>query len=452
MSSCGGGGGGQTSNTSDGNTSQTIQQVNYTISSASFANPERGLYHFPTNCDSGTLDPVTMQGYRENEAISMVICVFYLTPFVNTAISQPALDLFQSQMDNVRAAGLKAIVRFAYADVVPGNDATPTQLASHLDQLAPYFTQNSDVIAVVQAGFIGSWGEWYYTPNYGDQGNLTATDWINRKAFVDKLLQVVPAERMVQLRTPAYKKTMYGASALSSNEAFSGTARARIGHHNDCFLAAFNDGGTYVDPNVDYPYLSADTTYVPMGGETCALNLPRSDCPTALDEMSRFHWSFLNTDYFPGVLNQLSSSGCLSEIKQQLGYRFVLQSGAYAASATPGGQFTVSLVLQNQGWAAPFNSRIAELVLRNTVTAAIYRFDLNTDPRLWLPGQTITINQTLVLPSTVPVGSYALLLNLPDPASTLRSRPEYSIQLANQNVWEAATGFNDLQHTMTVSP
>ena len=59
-------------------------------------------------------------------------------------------------------------------------------------------------------------------------------------------------------------------------------------------------------------------------------------------------------------------------------------------------------------------------------------------------------SQSIPLPTTLPTGSYALLLNLPDPAASLNTRPEYAIQLANTNVWEATTGFNDLRWTVTV--
>lgn len=55
----------------------------------------------------------------------------------------------------------------------------------------------------------------------------------------------------------------------------------------------------------------------------------------------------------------------------------------------------------------------------------------------------------MTLPSSLPTGTYALLLDLPDPQ--LSSRPEYSIRLANENVWEAATGLNSLLHTVTVN-
>jgi hypothetical protein len=45
-----------------------------------------------------------------------------------------------------------------------------------------------------------------------------------------------------------------------------------------------------------------------------------------------------------------------------------------------------------------------------------------------------------------------VLLNLPDPMASLSSRPEYAIQLANNGTWEAATGFNNLNHTVAVAP
>jgi hypothetical protein len=82
----------------------------------------------------------------------------------------------------------------------------------------------------------------------------------------------------------------------------------------------------------------------------------------------------------------------------------------------------------------------------------LYRIQLATDPRRWQAGQTVTINQTVTLPSTMPQGNYALLLNLPDPKASLSSRPEYSIQMANTNTWEASTGFNNLNFTVGVAP
>lgn len=408
----GGGGGGTT--------------VTYTPSSAEIANPERGLYHHTGDCDKNDFVQSTLAGYRTGQQITLVMCVFYLAEFKNAPISAAALAQFQQQADTVRAAGLKMIARFAYTQSTAGDDAPLNRVLQHLDQLAPYLSDNSDVIHVVQAGFIGAWGEWYYTQNFAN--------WNDRKAVVDKLLSVLPSDRMAQLRTPKIKRTMY-------------SSHARLGHHNDCFLASPDDFGTYENPAVEYPYLATETQRLPMGGETCNPNPPRSQCPTATHEMGLFHYNYLNIDYRAEVLDSWVAGGCMPEVRRKLGHRFVLTQGTYPASAS--GTLGVRISVRNDGWGAPFNPRALELVLRNTSTGTVYRRALTGEPRDWQAGTTAIIDQSVSL-SGIPAGSYALLLNLPDPQPALRNRPEYAIQLANTSVWEASTGFNNLLHTVTV--
>ncbi len=101
----------------------------------------------------------------------------------------------------------------------------------------------------MQLGFIGIYGENYYTDYFGDasasgQGKLLDQNWTDRTDVLRALLKALPADRMVQVRTPQLKeKYVYGTSAnvnspaLTSAEAFSGTDKARIGFHNDCFLS-----------------------------------------------------------------------------------------------------------------------------------------------------------------------------------------------------------------------
>lgn len=423
--------------------------VTYTPSTDNFANPERGLYHHTGDCDKADFSQATLQSYRTSQGISLVMCVFYLAEYKNGPIAQSALDQLQQQLATVRAAGLKLILRFAYTTSTSGDDAHTDRVLAHLDQLAPYLTAGQDVIAVVQAGLIGAWGEWYYTQNFGNAGTISGTDWANRKAVVDKLLGVVPSTRMVQLRTPKFKRTMYSTSPVQPGTAYNGSTLSRLGHHNDCFLAGPDDFGTYENPSVEYPYLQAETTYVAMGGETCAPNPPRSECPTATSELAQFHWSYLNTDYEPNVLSSWNAGGCLATVTKNLGYRFRLESGSYPATATRGGSLPISFTVRNDGYATPFNPRNLELVLRNTSTGTNYKLPLTSDPRRWTAGTSTTVQQTLTVPANLPAGSYTLLLNLPDPL--LSTRPEYSIRLANQGTWDAATGMNSLLHTLTVS-
>jgi hypothetical protein len=48
-------------------------------------------------------------------------------------------------------------------------------------------------------------------------------------------------------------------------------------------------------------------------------------------------------------------------------------------------------------------------------------------------------------------GSYQLLLSLPDPTPSLRARAEYAIRVANDGLWDAATGLNDLKASIAVT-
>ena len=41
-------------------------------------------------------------------------------------------------------------------------------------------------------------------------------------------------------------------------------------------------------------------------------------------------------------------------------------------------------------------------------------------------------------------GEYKVYLNLPDPYPTIHDNPLFSIRLANENVWEEATGYNKI--------
>jgi hypothetical protein len=392
-----------------------------------------------------------LTNFRTSANQSLVMCAFLLSDSINTPLSQAKLDLLQRQFDTTRAAGVKMVLRFAYNYTSNAVDAPLSMMMTHMDQLKPVLERNKDVIAVVQAGFIGSWGEWGNSTNYGT-GTLTSQQWADRQTILNKLLDLTPANRMVQVRTPDFKYKLVGTTALTASEAFNGSAKARVGHHNDCFLASSNDWGTYNNTSVDYPYLTSETNYLPMGGETCNLSQPRSDCPTAVAEMSRFHWSYLNNGFLASVLSNWRSQGCYEQVNQKLGYRFVLKDATFSNSGKPGGGFAVNINLVNDGYAAMFNSRPVELVLRNDASGALTRVALSADPRRWLPGQTININQTVALPAGMASGNYSVLLNLPDAAASLSGRPEYAVQLANNNTWEASTGMNKLNQTVAIAP
>ena len=153
------------------------------------------------------------------------------------------------------------------------------------------------------------------------------------------------------------------------------------------------------------------------------------------------------------IVRGLNPHNCFDEVRRRLGYRFSLQQGTYSDTANPGGDFIIDIELQNEGWAAPFNPRLVEIVLRSTDSGNMFSATLDEDPRFWLASDTETYRlvHTLCAPADMPTGSYELLLNLPDPEPSLYGRSEYSIRLANQDTWEDSTEFNRLFHTLSVT-
>lgn len=442
--------------------SAQTSNVNYTASTTIFPNPDRGFYHFTSTNSSGSytsLSQSTLTNYRLNENVTLIYREFKLDAFVSSSISSSYLASMQNDFNTIRNAGVKAFIRFTYSDSESASprDATKAQILSHLQQLKPLLQANGDVISLMQAGFVGVWGEWYYTSQaeFGGGGyngsSLTTTNINNRREVVDAMLAALPNGLMTQLRTPGFKMNLYSSTALSDSQAFNGSSAARVGHYNDCFLASADDYGTYGNTSTEYPYLMQETKYLPMGGETCALNSPRSDCSSAMAEMAKFHWSFLNADYNGSVLSGFTSGGCMNDVKQKLGYRFALNSATFPQAAAANSTIAVTIKLTNQGFAAPFNKRDAYLVLKNLTTNQVFPIKMTADPRRWLGTNEITVTENLQLPAGVTAGNYKLYLHLPDPSSSIASRPEYAIRCANGSVWDAATGYNDLNYTLNVT-
>jgi len=76
---------------------------------------------------------------------------------------------------------------------------------------------------------------------------------------------------------------------------------------------------------------------------------------------------------------------------------------------------------------------------------------LKTNFNLWFANSLQHISETFQLPETLSIGKYKLFLNLPDSYVSIRHRPEYSIRLANNGLWEEKTGFNNLLHNIAIN-
>jgi hypothetical protein len=420
---------------------------------------------------------------------SLIYRDYTLDSFLNGPISKTFLDELQKDFNTVRAAGLKMILRFAYTNTAktgdcrdqykicpPYGDAQPKIVFNHIEQLKPLLQKNSDVIAVMQEGFIGIWGENYFTDYFGDAstngvGAIEDSSWLLRNELLKHLLDALPKDRMVQVRTPQIKqKFVYGPSApvnsspLQLADAFNKEDKARIAFHNDCFLSGPDDYGTYYNygsssqtrgpaNEILRQYIEADTKFTAVGGETCDDSYsPQNDCEPAghaETEMKEMHYSFLNAFYNTDVDNDWDSAGCMNSIKLRLGYRLSLKDASFPKKITTGRSSKISFDIENAGYASPFNPRPAFLVLRNVQTRHEEMIPLNMNVQFLFTGSH-KINEVITIDKNVPAGSYNLFLFLPDASSNLRFRPEYSLRLANTGTWENETGYNNLHHTIII--
>lgn len=420
------------------------QTQSYTPSTTSFPNPERGYYHYTstggTTSTYTTLNQTTLNSYR-SENITVIERMFYLNSFISTAISDSYLANMQADFDKIRNAGLKVIIRFAYSksESVAVLDATKTQILAHIQQVAPLIQANKDVISIYQYGWIGCWGETYYTSQIAEFGNgdtteITTAQWANRKQVIDAMLAATPVEIPIQVRYVYDKQRMYP------------NGNNRIGFYNDAFLNVWGDSGTFnvngaggIPTTTDSNYLQTETINLPMAGETDALNAPRTDCANALLEMDKYNWSLLNKDYLTANIVNWTTQGCFAETEKKLGYRFELINSNITNNV-------LTFNVQNVGYANLFKDRKAYLVLRNLATNVESSFELNTNLKNWKGSSAIQITQSLGL--AVPNGTYQLFLNLPDP---LLANPMYAIQFANSGIWDAVKGYNNLNQTVTIS-
>ena len=389
---------------------------------------------------------------------TLVVLMYYLKNYRTKDLSQQILQGFSEDMQLLRQYGFKCVLRFAY-DWNSKNDASLSQVQRHLEQLTPYLQANSDVIYVLEAGFVGRWGEWYYSINFGNETQELNDD---RRAVLEALLQACPADRFLLVRYPLIKLSYLGDELpLDAAQAYSATDRARIGHHNDAFLNAWGNDGTYGrngngpdDDPVLRDYIAQETLYVPNGGETNVEEHPLADIvsqrDTTIAELRRYHWSFCGSTYTEDVTDTWRQNGTYQEMDRILGYRLQLIDAVIPETATAGQLLSLRLRIRNTGCAPLYNPRTAYLVLQGPDTTL--SLPLSSDPRSWLPnGVETTIDEQLALPADLPDGSYQLSLHLPDAATSLAGDPRYAVRLANVDTWDATTGRNSLQASIAIS-
>jgi len=459
-------------------------------------NPERGLrYEVRIGNAIGQghnhMDWIRAMQRFEPDGMTLSQTYCYLDDFVDSPLSQEKLDWLQRDFDLMRTYGFKCLLRFAYQH---GNVKGPELkwVLHHIEQLKPVIQKNSDVIFILQSGFIGMWGEWH-----GDTHN---DDLQSRVTIMDKILELVPKDRFTQLRVPKYKRIIVSRlnkhryEEVNEHTAFTEALQARIGFNNDGVLAGPTHGGTWPEAphfgtpeNPEYARATRESAWVPTEGEMFWSDQAWDEVEetskgvdgfNAIKYLREQHYvSFslahsysefqgkpycmdrwrtrtltaerlkaenlpLSDSYFNDVYGNPVARTEFDYLRDHVGYRLELQEVRLAETVKQGNNLRVELDLINRGFSTLFNARHPYLVLISENEKTIHEIPLAANPRDWQPFQPgdpdctpliHTIGCDRALPKNIKPGKYQLGLWLPDPKPAIRLDPQFAVRLANRD-------------------
>ena len=468
----------------------------YSQSSSDVSNPERGFYKQIDYIFEGGNPSVSESSITGYEG-SLILPLFVLKDYRYTDDLSPAIPCIKSILGAIRSAGKKAIVRFSYSNSSSAStfDAPLARTISHIQQLGTVFSEYTDVIYLVQCGFIGAWGEWYYTtyfrdPNAPDWPDYSyydpvrgesvkwyennqwwhttqVIDFQNRKSVIDALLAAVPSSRQVALRKPAFKRMYRDAQHFESwtplDRVSTGSSNSRLSLHNDVYMIdAADQMGTF-DTSFDTNMWLQQSAYLAVGGETATINSSMSHYQdyinyrnsltqsAVVNNIQQYHISYMHTHPSSYMYQWWEDKGWLPAIKKAMGYRLWVSSLRITGSSLSNGQTVhVTLTLNNSGSAPVINHRPMKLVLLTSSGSATVLAPVGGDSssfgdiREILAGQSMVFEFDVNLPKTLSSGD-RLAIWMPDADLNnheLYKNPAFSIRLANQNMTYTGWGYN----------
>jgi hypothetical protein len=399
-------------------------------------------------------------GYGPTKVMQVYICLSgevttsacSQQPAVTGPLSPGMLQDIETRLAGYDSTGMRLLLRFTYnfGPIGPiAMDAPIDVISTHIDQVAPIVLRHSDLVFALEAGFIGTWGEWHDSTN----GNDTASA---QKIVLDKELSYFGGVFPILVRTPGALIQYAGGLAPP----------AGFGLHDDYYASGATDANTFnpCAPTAGYclraytssqfqAFAAAIATTTMFAGEFAEPYPPLQTCSALSAYSYTYHPQSISIHPGDSVGTALQAEGCALAFYNKAGTRIEVQKATIAGSPTPNGRLTVGVTLVNTGFGRVIRARPATLVLvsNGTVVAqfpiALSALDLQQLASASPPvPQTFQLNVTL--PATFPTsGVVSAALLFPDPAPSLTSQPAYALPLnsvdANRNpVFNPTTGYN----------
>ncbi len=390
-------------------------------------NPERGFYsyeEFPNKSSYG-YDQL-FQKAREIGR-TLVFVQAGLEKFKDSQINASFIEGLDKMFDDAEKAGVKIILRFAYHGGEDSFDPPIRLVTEHMGQLAPLFRKRAKLIASLQAGFAGKWGEWH---NHPKDCKLVKDDDSRGELIRSLLGATMNTGIKVQFRKPAF---------VNECRQIAGEKNVSLcGMYDDCIGGTDTDMGTFEKSSNEYVAMKAGG---PVGGETCR-NGPETGC-SEFESYSKFlGLSFLNGVGNQNVIDSWKENGCTGKIEQKLGYRLVLTDAWFPESLIAGNSGDIRLRIKNDGNAAPFNYKKLAFFLRDAAGTMIKIAEPKADVTGWDPQKESDVSAQFSIPKGTASGKYEIYLGILDANEKLAGNPLYRIRLANKDVWNEELGLN----------
>jgi len=409
-------------------------------------NPERGWYIAKNTAE---VSDEEMEVFKENN-ITLVLYETDLGAYVRNPLDKNILDEVDSAFSYARKAGLSVMFRAAY-DFDGKSNPEPTEMSiilNHIKQLGPIFNKYEDILFNIQAGFLGSWGEWHHS-RYGEPRKPTDPPRVEaQRQVVEALLAASPKSVTIAVRRPQYIRNIAGNQILNQDEAFSGSKLARLAFHNDALMSDSTDMDTYIDPAFpkkdELAWINNHTRFTPFVGETNLLSR-NNDAKNAIEFLDYMNCHSLNMEYHPKVLKKWQNSKhesmtAYDYIGMMMGYRFILKQADLKETADH--SLCLDLEIQNDGFGHLLKEKKFEIVLKRG--SAIHRAEIDEDARMWNKNESIRRTYYFSLPPAISAGEWEVYLGLSSTFESLKNNPAYSVRFENKDIWDANLGLNKI--------
>lgn len=341
----------------------------------------------------------------------------------------------------MRDNGYQVIFRVVYDSKGKKNPEPSFQkILKHIEQLKDVYVENEDIIILVEAGYLGSYGEWH-SGKYDD-------DISNRNQIIDKLLQVIPETIQINLRRPRFIQEYIGSKdTINSSNAYTSEKIARLGLHNDGYLASDTDLGTYdrSERQETLEWQEKQTLYTMFGGESQNKDSVFTDIKNAVEDMEKRHCTYLNKTYDREVKEKWKNSTYNGEngykyVQNHLGYRLILED---AEIQQKGNKLNIDVQIKNVGFGNIVRKKNTSLILKSKNNE--YEITLDMDIRKELNEDGYSFNVQEKLPNNIKEDTYSVYLKISEPYEKIKDNVAYSIKLANDNIFDKTVGANYLE-------